>query len=111
MKSKRFRKHTCLKIKSLFISKTMLFTLTLLLGCTSFSLPQPPTLLTQELRVDPDAPVLYFQWQSCKKTGLFGKCRELVWEKKTYDLNDPAVRKMLIDLNFRMRAREQILPK
>lgn len=65
----------------------------------------------QELRLDPDSPTLYFQWQECKKWGLFGKCRELVWVKQTYDLNDPAVRKRLIDLNFRMRAREQILPK
>lgn len=68
----------------------------------------PPTLQLRKLDISDEVPGFVYQWKVCKKTGLFGKCREYEIQQELYDLRDEVIRKQLIDMDFIGVVREKL---
>lgn len=91
-------------------SVMMLCLITLSLSCASLPALLLPTLENRTLRLSSDIAGFEYQWQVCKRTGLFGKCKEYEMKKETYDLNNIEMRRKLIDMGFVAKVREKIIP-
>ena len=74
--------------------------LLLLSGCASADIKPPPTLELRTLEVSREVPGFEYSTRECKKTGLFGNCREAVMRVEYYDLRDVEMREKLINMGF-----------
>jgi hypothetical protein len=80
-------------------SVIMLLWITALTSCAS-SLRQLPSLKNRALRIDSVTPKFYYQWEKCTGKLWWRKC---VMKREYYDFTDPAVRKKLKDMGFKLK--------
>lgn len=82
------------------------FCVSLLTGCASLFAEPWPALENRTLRISENAATLEYQDRVCVKR-ILGVCSKREIKKEIYDLNDPSVRKMLIQTGFVVRVREK----
>lgn len=92
------------------MDKIMYLLFIVLSACASVTKPEPPALEFRTLRISDEVPGFVYQWETCVKKGLFGKCREWEIKKELYDLRDDAIRNKLKDTGFVGRVREKVKP-
>ena len=80
-------------------SVIMLLWITASTSCAS-SLKQLPSLKNRALRIDTEQARFFYQWEVCTGKLLWKKCR---MKQEYYDFTDPAVRKQLKDMGFKLK--------
>lgn len=66
-------------------------------------MPLIPKLEDRTLYIDLDSTNIYYEYKICVKKFLFA-CVKKEWKRDTYDYTDKSVRKMLIDVGFKLKS-------
>lgn len=91
---------------SLAVSALMLASISLISNCASWGIVSSPALELRELEIDPEAPGAEYWYETCESS-IIGICVKKKMVRDTYDFNDPAVRRKLIDMGFILRVRNR----
>lgn len=77
------------------------------MSCASLDLQSPPTLALRKLEIDkrPGKFGFEYTWNECVR--YFLGCREWKTHVDYYDLQDPVMKKQLIDMGFVLQVRER----
>jgi hypothetical protein len=78
---------------------TMLCLIGLSLTSSCSAAPLLPKLEDRRLRISPDRPGLFYQYEECVRR-FIGICTKTEWKEEFYDLNDPEMRARLINMGF-----------
>lgn len=96
-------------MKNIINRKTAVLTLSLIALSSTFAcsaIALLPSLELRTLRISKEIAGFEYQYEICVKKFL-GICTKKQMKKEFYDLNDPVIRKQLIDMGFVARVREK----
>ena len=76
------------------------------MSCASLAKPLLPALANRTLELAADFPGFWYQYPECSSKFL-GICTKHKPKREQWDLRDPAVRQMFINMDFVCKAREK----